>query len=195
MKRALLVHGCCELEEFYNETPSPSNSPWFPWLQKQLLLRDVEAQTPEMPRPFQPNYRAWKRVLDTFRIDSQTVLAGHSCGGGFILRYLTEEKISPLGIFLVAPWLDSFKRRSPFLDFALDAEIAPKLKGLHILYSDDDATDGAAESVDNLLNACPEADYHRFRDKGHFTADSLGGPACPELLEIIVSCVRLPARR
>ena len=57
MKKAIIIHGSPSKEEFFDQkTPSPSNFQFLPWLQKELLLRDVIAQTPEMPAPYNPVY-------------------------------------------------------------------------------------------------------------------------------------------
>jgi hypothetical protein len=57
MKNAIILHGTCSKEEYYDpEHPSLSNSHWFPWLQKQLLRKDISAQTPEIPNAWRPTY-------------------------------------------------------------------------------------------------------------------------------------------
>lgn len=50
MKTAIIIHGMPSKEEYFSsENPSSSNKHWFPWIQKQLILKGVLAQTPEMP--------------------------------------------------------------------------------------------------------------------------------------------------
>ena len=185
MKRAVIVHGCCEPEDFYSDKPSPSNSDWLPWLQKQLLKRGIETQTPEMPAPHEPDYTAWKRVLDRCCVDARTALVAHSCGTGFLLRWLSEEKSSADSLFLVAPWLDPGGTRGTFLDFDLDPAIASRMNDIHLLYSSDDKVEGVKQSVDLLLARLPRAKAHRFTDKGHFAFAHLGTDALPELLDLI----------
>src|SRR3982750_332356 len=184
-RNAVLVHGCCDEEEFYGDEPSPSNSHWFPWLQKELAKRDIETQTPEMPRAFAPEYAAWKRVLDCYCIDENTALVGHSCGAGFMLRWLGEEARPLNKLVLVAPWIDPFKSRGSFLDFELDTRVESRVNELHVLYSDNDTVDGLRDSIDAILKTYRNAQCHRFPDKGHFSRAELGTDSFPELLEVI----------
>ena len=107
MKNAIIIHGKPGKEEYYSDKyPSASNFQWLPWLQKQLLMRDIFAVTPEMPRPYEPEYKTWKREFERHEVTSETVLVGHSCGGGFLIRWLSEHPDVKTGkVFLVAPHL------------------------------------------------------------------------------------------
>ena len=184
--RAILIHGCCEEEEFYREGPSSSNKHWLPWLQKQLVTRGIETQTPEMPEPFKPEYTAWKRILDRLGTDEETLLVGHSCGGGCLLRWITEERLAAQNVFLVAPWLDPFRVRGAFLDFQLNPAVSSRVRGIHLLYSRDDKVEGVKESVAQLSSVFPNAKTHCFTDRGHFGIEDLGTERFPELLNLIV---------
>src|SRR3989344_7820689 len=111
MKTAIIIHGMPDREEYYDVgRPASSNCHWFPWIQKQLLLKDIVAQTPEMPVPYNPEYNAWKKVFEGFYPDEETILIGHSCGAGFIVRYLSENNIKVGKVVLVAPWIDPNKK-------------------------------------------------------------------------------------
>ena len=116
MPNALLIHGCCDEDEYFNEqVPSPSNSHWFPWLQKQLLMCGIETQTPEMPVPYRPDYASWRKEFERFDVGPDTVLVGHSCGGGFLVRWLSEHPVKISQLILIAPWLDPNHRKT--IDF------------------------------------------------------------------------------
>jgi predicted alpha/beta hydrolase family esterase len=109
MNNAIIVHGMPYKEqEYYNASaPSPSNSHRIPWLQNQLLVRDREAFTPEMFHAYDPQYHIWQREFERFDINENTVLVGHSCGGGFLLRWLSEHPdVHIKKLVLVAPWID-----------------------------------------------------------------------------------------
>jgi predicted alpha/beta hydrolase family esterase len=83
MKKALLIHGWASKKEFYDpDFPTGSNSHWFPWLSKQLIIKDIHTVAIEMPNGYYPEYDVWKRELERFEIDEDTTLIGHSCGGG-----------------------------------------------------------------------------------------------------------------
>ena len=65
MKNAIILHGMPSKKEYYSEKyPSASNSHWLPWLQKQLLIKDIEAVTPEMFKCYNPNYDLWKSEFE-----------------------------------------------------------------------------------------------------------------------------------
>jgi len=94
MKSAIIVHGMPSKEEYFKvDRPSQSNSHWLPWLQHQLIINGFLAQTPEMPEPYKPNYEKWRSLFERFEIREDTFLVGHSCGGGFLVRYLSENNI------------------------------------------------------------------------------------------------------
>jgi uncharacterized protein len=118
MKTAIIRHGKPSYEEYCNpRIPSPSNNHWLPWLQKQLLLNGFLAQTPELPAPYAPVYQDWCLAFEQFRIDEDTALIGHSCGAGFLLRWLSENKVTVGKVALVAPFLTRIVTRSPKASF------------------------------------------------------------------------------
>ena len=140
MKNAIIIHGMPDREEYYDvNRPASSNCHWLPWIQKQLLLKDIVAQAPEMPVPYNPEYSAWKNILERFPLNEDTILVGHSCGGGFIVRYLSQNNIKVGKVVLVAPWVDpdNFLNTGMF-DFVIDPEIVSKTNGITIFESTND---------------------------------------------------------
>lgn len=189
-KTAILVHGWVSKSEFYDVSyPTASNLHWFPWLTKQLTIRDIHTVALEMPRAYYPEYEVWKRELERFGIGPETVLVGHSCGGGFLVRYLSENDVRVGKVVLVAPWLGYDTGDEPFdetfFKFDIDAEIARKTAGLTIIASTDDE-DGVQKSVAELREKLVDFRYVELENRGHFTRTSLGGEAFPELLEEIL---------
>lgn len=182
MKQVILIHGAPYEEEFYNsEKPSPSNTNWFPWIQKQLALKDVISVAPEMPKPYDPIYSDWADVFKQFSINSETILIGHSCGGGFLLRYLSENKnVQPAKVVLIAPWLDPepHELTTLFFDFTIDTQLSERTD-LHIFMSVDDF-EGCLKSFEIIERELPSAHYHKFTNREHFTEQEF-----PELLEVI----------
>lgn len=88
MKTAIIFHGMPDREEYYNpESAAESNKHWLPWIQRQLILKDILAQTPELPYPYRPVYKDWLDVLRKFEINKDTILVGHSCGAGFLSAF------------------------------------------------------------------------------------------------------------
>lgn len=113
MKNAIIVHGWNSKSEYFDEGElSPSNRHWIPWLQKQLLVKGIQTQTPEMPLPYKPQYDLWKNEFEKLEPEKANILVGHSCGGGFLTRWLSENKTSHDQIILVAPWLDPYREET-----------------------------------------------------------------------------------
>jgi len=187
MKRAIIIHGYNDEEEFLDASrPAASNDHWIAWLQRQLLLNKIEAQAPEMPGFFQPNYESWKKMLDRFEPDSETMLIGHSCGGGFLVRWLSESKAKVGKVVLVAPWLDPDHVIDPdFFNFEIDSNIAQKTNGLVVMYSTDD-DESILKTVEILKQTLHGAQFQEFKNKGHFVLGSLGTHEFPELLANLI---------
>ncbi|MEI7539632.1 MAG: alpha/beta hydrolase [Candidatus Saccharibacteria bacterium] len=186
MDRAIIVHGLFPEKYFYiNGLDSPSNSHWVPWLQQQLCRHDILTQTPEMPRPFAPDYNAWKSELELLKPDENTILVGHSCGGGFLIRWLSDNpQVTVRKVVLVAPWLDIEKKRSPLFDFSLRSNIVDQSKGgIDILYSTNDLLP-IKTTMEYLRQNLENVNYHEFVDYGHFTLESMHTREFPELLRI-----------
>jgi predicted alpha/beta hydrolase family esterase len=190
MKNAILVHGWNTHAEFFDSTrPTASNDHWFPWLTKQLMVRGYKVDAPEMTQYDQSTYESWKREFERFDITPDTLLVGHSCGGGFLVRYLTEHDIKVGRVILVAPWLgikgtdlqdEPFDEN--FFAFTPERTLAAKTAGLHLLVSDDDFAD-IHQSVAILRDAVDDMQITEFTGKGHFTLGSLGTEEFPELLD------------
>lgn len=191
MKNALLIHGWNTKAEYYDPArPTASNDHWFPWLTKQLVLKDINTVAVEMPNGYYPEYPIWKRELERYDIGPETVLVGHSCGGGFLVRWLSETDTKVGRVVLVAPWLGHNTGDEPFdksfFDFKIDPKIAEKTTRLVVLISDDDSDD-VIKSVDTLRDKLIGAKFRNFSGKGHFTLKSLGTEEFPELLKEILA--------
>lgn len=186
MQNAIILHGTCDKEEYYDDKyPSLSNSHWFPWLQKQLLIRNIFTQTPEVPEAFNPQYVLWKKEFEKYTIDKDSVLVGHSCGGGFLIRWLSENKIEIKKLILVAPWLDPERSKTiDFFDFKIDSDIANRVPEVHLLVSDDDDSD-IHQSVSTIATSLPSVKVHKFTGMGHFTYGQMKTEKFPELLQLI----------
>lgn len=192
MNQVILIHGMPNKEEYLGKGgwPSPSNVHWLPWVQTQLSYKDILCQTPEMPKPYEPNYKKWCEVFEQFKISNETILVGHSCGGGFLLRYLSEHpELSPKRVILVAPWIDTepyeLEEGNDFFYFEIDQGLTSRTE-LHVFISSDDDVPmlRTAELIERTL---PSTIWHRYTDKGHFTEPDLGTKTFPELLALILA--------
>jgi predicted alpha/beta hydrolase family esterase len=192
MKTAIIIHGMPSKEDYFNpKGDSQSNCHWLPWIQKQLTDRSILAQTPEMPEPYEPNYQKWKSVFEQFRINEETILIGHSCGGGFLVRWLSENNVKVGKVFLVAPWIgfdpnDAWtKLTGDFFIFDIDSELVKKTNGVTIFVSSDDDKEilTVADVLKKNIKGCL---VQEFSDKGHFTYGDMRTREFPELLQEIV---------
>lgn len=189
MKNAILLHGLPDKEEYYNpDRPSASNSHWFPWLQKELMMKEIKADTPEVFRVYELDWKSWVAEVERFVIGKDTVLVGHSAGGGFWVRYLTEHpEIFVDKLILVAPWMNPHNEyESNFYDFELDPAIAERVNEFIIFSSDNDGQE-MKDTIGYLTDTIPSVTVREFHEYGHFTQRTLKDNTFPELLEAIVS--------
>lgn len=186
MKNAIILHGGPSKAEYYDpKAPSMSNAHWLPWLQGQLLKADIEAATPEVPRSYDRNWPVWQREVERFDIGPQTILVGHSTGGGFFVKYLSIHPELRIGkVVLVAPWLDPFQEHTKnfFDDFTIDPNFAKRTQGVTVFISDDDASD-IQETVRILRNQTTGIEFRQFHGYGHFGLRAMQTVEFPELLE------------
>ena len=186
MNNVYILHGCCDKAEFEDFTiPSGSNFHWIPWLQKQLLVRGFNCQTPEMPTPYKPSYAKWASIFSSYPLDQNTILVGHSCGCGFFLRFLSETTHTLKKLILVAPWTDPDHKMGDFLNFEFAPDLEERIGDIHLFYSQDERVSGVKNTVDYIRQHYPNTHYHHFNDHGHFCLDEMKTDAFPELLEVI----------
>lgn len=190
MKTAIILHGMPDKDEFYNPaSPSPSNKQWLPWIQRQLSLRDILTQTPELPRPYEPNYQVWKQVFEQFHLDEETILIGHSCGAGFLARWLSENPTKVAQLILVAPWIDpdneELDKVGDFFEFTIDPTVQDRVGEISIFISDDEPYADVTKSANILHATWPKSELIKMHGMGHFCLDEMGTEAFPELLNKI----------
>ena len=187
MKTAIILHGMPSREEYLNpNSEAQSNKHWLPWIQRQLIINGVLAQAIELPEPYEPVYKKWVKTFEQFDVNEETILIGHSCGAGFLVRWLSENKIKVDKVVLVAPYLGLDDRvKSNFFDFEIDPNISEKTNGLTIFTSNDD-DDDILESVDKLKNNLENIEVIELKDKGHFTFNGMKTREFPELKDILI---------
>lgn len=137
---------------------------------------------------FKSDWEAWKREVERFEIGKQTTLVGHSTGGGFWVRYLSENPDLRVGrVVLVAPWLDpDGDETDGFFDFEIDSKLAERTERLVIFNSDNDMGN-VHKSVAMLREGIPGLEYREFHRYGHFTESAMRTTEFPELLEMLIN--------
>ncbi|HSX31378.1 MAG TPA: alpha/beta hydrolase [Candidatus Saccharimonadales bacterium] len=189
---AILVPGRPDKDEHYDPTrPSNSEDHWFSWLKRQLILKDIHAVAIEPPFPFRPRYDEWQKEFERFDITPETILVGHSCGGGFLVRYLSEHKDLQVGkVALVAPWINpenwAASDTADFFNFTIDSLFPNHTKGVAVFVSTDDEP-SVVKTVDLLRSKVPGLNLKEYTDKGHFCLENLGTVEFPELLAAVLS--------
>lgn len=192
MSNAILVPGRPDKDEHYDsKRPSNSEDHWFSWLKRQLILKDIHAVSIEPPFPFRPRYEEWKKEFKRFDIEPDTILVGHSCGGGFLVRYLSEHKDLQVGkVVLVAPWINPDKYEisdtADFFEFEIDPDFPARTKGVTVFISSNDEP-SVVKTVNILKGQVNGLTMREYSDKGHFCLEDLGGIEFPELLEEVTA--------
>ena len=149
---------------------------------------DFEVILPEMPNTLNAKYAEWKIMFDKFTpfLNDNVILIGHSLGGIFLAKYLSENIFSKkiAATFLIsAPFGD--KNFEPTLgDFVFSGSLA-KLQEqggkIFLYYSKDDLCVSFSD-LGKYKQELPEAEEMVFEDRGHFNQ-----PEFPELVEKIKS--------
>lgn len=186
MKNAIILHGQPTKQRYFDpDFPASSNYYWIPWLQKQLISRSIHAATPDVPNNWYPDYQTWSKEFERYDLGDETTLIGHSCGGGFLIRWLSEHpEVKPLKVVLVAPWLNPKKTEdtNTFFEFDIDKSLAERTDFV-VIYSNDDMA-AILDTVSILKNDLPSAKYKELQGMKHFYDDSC--MKFPELLEEII---------
>ncbi len=186
MKSAIIIHGMPSQAEYERSGRKAAPKHWMPWLVEELTKAGVETHLPEMPEPYAPDYEKWCAVFEQFSIDENTMLVGHSAGGGFLVRWLSEHKDTKVGkVALVAPWIDPGHTWAPkmFEGLVIDEALAERTGGVTELISLDDEQD-ELDTLEILKSKIKGLQVIEFKDRGHFT-----GPLnreLPELLEVLL---------
>jgi len=190
MKNAIILHGRPSKTDYYSpERDNQSDSHWISWLQRQLMRRDIFAATPEMPLSYAPDYNIWKKEFERYDIIPDTILVGHSRGGGFIVRWLSEHPKVKVGkVVLVAPSLIPFSKAKgevELLDFKIDPRIVNRTKGITIFDSSNDSK-LIRDSAKLLIKEVEGIQCREFKNYGHFCFGDMKTHEFPELLEEVL---------
>lgn len=192
MKNAIIVPGRPDKDEHYDpQGPANSENHWYSWLKRQLILKDIHAVSIEPPFPFRPRYDEWKKEFERFEATPETILVGHSCGGGFLIRWLSEHKDVEAGkVVLVAPWInpDHYETSdtADFFEFEIDPEFPSRTAGVTVFISSDDEP-SVVKTVDILKESVKGVEYREYADRGHFCLEDSGTVEFPELCDMLFS--------
>lgn len=194
MSNAIILHGKPDDFEYYDRLePTNSNFAWIPWIKKQCQLHEIDAQTPEVFRSFDAPYEHWKHELERYDITNDTILIGHSCGGGVLLRWLSENRdVRVKKLILVAPWFDPLRFMPEtfgfdLFDFQRDVHLLDRIEDAVIFHSDDDQ-ESIQKTLLSIQQTWPEFAVRTFHNYGHFCPPQVSYEF-PELLEEIIASI------
>ncbi len=166
---------------------------------QQDLGSEFEVLRPSMPSRENAKYDEWKIWFEKCLrfIDSEYVLVGHSLGGIFLARYLSEEKLAckPAGLVLVAaPYFEATKAKGKkskggFFVGKHFKNIFTNVSKIVIIQSDDDTIVSPAHAL-KFKKKLPEATLLMLKGKGHF----FRGAKYPEIVESIRTLAEDSAR-
>lgn len=139
----------------------------------ELLGPKYDILTPRMPNNNNARFLEWKiwfeRIIPL--LDDEAILVGHSLGGIFLAKYLSENtypKKIRATLLVAAPYNTPTKH--PLVDF----NIVQSLDGLReqggkiiIYHSQDDKVVRFANAM-GYKKDLPEATLREFKDRGHF---------------------------
>ena len=145
---------------------------------QEKLGKGFEVVLPKMPNSSNAKYVEWKIWFEKLFpfLEKEVVLVGHSLGGIFLAKYLSENKLPKkiLATFLVASPFDDKGSKDSLADFKLKKDLSGlqnQPKELFFYHSQDDDVVPFA-GFEKYKKALPSAHYKEFKDKGHFAQNS-----------------------
>ncbi len=181
----IFCHGVMDPEQDWNHQEYNPPKNWKYWLQFMTESQhDILMQMPQFPHAHAVlmKYDEWEPIMNRQDINENTVLIGHSAGGGFVLKYFANHpELKVKQLVLVAPWCDAenWQPNGFYKNIDFDSNIIKRTKnGIDILVSDDDAY--ILSSVEKIKHELPDVRIHNFSGRGHFICSEL-----PEVLQVI----------
>lgn len=143
---------------------------WKENLQKDLGHR-FEVLSPSMPNKLNAKYQEWLIYFEKvvpYLIGNEPVFVGHSLGGLFLLKYLSDHYFNTTGVMLVSSPSD-VRDKEGYADFSSGNHWG-SLKNLHIFHSHDDkiVTPHHAYMTNQMIGG----ELHWLEGRGHFIHDS-----------------------
>lgn len=155
---------------------------WKTWLSEELT--DYDVLLPSMPNKQNAQYTEWTLTFEKVlpHLTEDTVLVGHSLGGIFLAKYLSENDLTITFkklILIAAPYDDESSESLASFRLTSARAVASYAQEIHILHSSDDPV-VPVEEAHKYLSDLPSAQLHAYNDKLHFNE-----PEFPELKQLI----------
>lgn len=184
----IIVHGCpSNIERSMDSKTRTYDKHWIPWLKKKLTLQGIKTEAPLMPKPWHPDYQAFKKKFEKYKVNDNSVLIGHSCGCAFLVRWMGDTKQKIKKLILVAPWKipdGKDKIKKLFYEYPIDKTIKSRVQGIVMFTADDEEKDGK-KSLE-IFHKSLGGKIIELRGRGHYTMGNMGTEKFPELLKEVV---------
>ena len=150
-------------------------------------LPDFEIIYPKMPNARNARYSEWKIWFEKLLpiLSANVVLVGHSLGGIFLAKYLSENKFQKniSSLHLVAAPYNADVIKESLTDFALEktVENLSLCTNTIFLYQSKDDQVVAFADVEKYARDIPSATLVSFENRGHLTQETF-----PELIKNII---------
>lgn len=152
----------------------------------QELSGEYEVFFPTMPNKLDAKYAEWKIWFDKMVpfLNDGVVLVGHSLGGIFFARYLSENALGIRieALYLVAaPYFRKKGKGANKAGFVVGdlGALGDRVDKIFVVHSKDDPI-VAFSHAERYQAALPHSIFMHFKDRGHFI-----GPRFPELLKLV----------
>ncbi|MBM3208933.1 hypothetical protein FJZ40_01430 [Candidatus Shapirobacteria bacterium] len=181
----IIVHGCPS--DASEESTREYAKHWMPWVKKELNSRGIKTVISLMPRPWLPDYKSFKKVFEKYKVTSNTILIGHSCGCAFLVRWLGETKRKIKKLILVAPWkipVKGDKFREQFYTYPIDKTIKERITNIVMFTSDNEELDGKRSL--EIFHRALGGKIIELKHKGHYILEDMGSEEFPELVEELI---------
>lgn len=138
---------------------------------------DYDVLIPTMPNKSNAKYTEWKILFEKIAsfLNEEVILIGHSLGGLFLAKYLSEESFSKhiLATMIISAPYDSRLPDFSLADFALPSSLK-KLEsqgGRVFIYHSDDDPVVPIENAQKYKVALPDATLRVLNGRGHFNQE------------------------
>ena len=195
MKQVIVIHGgdSFDTHEDYLqslkfwpvtlETFLPRENDW-KWHLQGDLGAEYQVFLPQMPNKSNARYSEWKIWFERMFpfLNNEVILVGHSMGGTFLAKYLSENTF-PKNINLLILTAPAHNQTREVGDFILGnlSSISKQCKLVHIFHSQDDQVVPFSE-LGGFKKELPQAQTHILEDRGHFPQEHF-----PEVVQLIKS--------
>ncbi len=196
ISNVVIVHGFAETNDTLKKDYVPeSQRSWRAWIKNELEKESISCVSLQMPSPWEPKYLEWKREIERVKIDENSILVGHSAGGGFLVRWLHETKKEIKKLILVSPGKSNRTKRQVLLEFYGNGDytdIKNLVKDRIIIFTSEEDLDYHIKIAKEYGEELGAKVIKLGKGYGHFNSLHMKTPNFPELLEEIISNQKWP---